>query len=138
MNTAEIHYLQQFAATRHCRREQGEFYVNGSWGHDTEGVTHNNEIPSGVPSLWCNFIPSEDGARLEWSGAEKTAEGPQWIRYLINTFLKPNARTSGVAGFESFTFDHIVNGMMVGQGEDVTDRFIIKVKNNAVKVNTVK
>lgn len=140
LNPKEIHYLYQFACTRHMIREQGPYYVDGLYGRDTTGVNvaagHVNEPPPGQPSLWCNFQATADGTALIWNQTEKTYYAEIWIAYLIDHFLKPGAEASktGMEQFKGFTFDHICNGKLLAQGEDIHDRWKIVVTNNLVTV----
>jgi hypothetical protein len=108
------------------------------WGQDYTGVNqafghHNTPFPS-QPSLWCNFEPTEDGKLLVWNESEKTQEAKRWIEYLIDHFLKPNAHASKVNDpqFKEFTFDHVCNGKLLAQGEDITDRWKLVVVDNTV------
>lgn len=138
LNAAEIAYLEAFSCTRHMLRSQGEYYVDSLYGHDYTGVNqhlghHNIPFPS-QPSLWCNFSATKDGKSIVWDESEKTQEAKKWIEYLINHFLKPNAHASKVNDpqFKDFTFDHICNGKLLAQGEDITDRWKLVVVDNTV------
>lgn len=138
LNAAEVSYLADFSCTRHMLRAQGEHYVDHSWGQDYTGVNqdlghHNTPFPS-QPSLWCNFAATEDGKLLVWNESEKTQKAAQWIRYIINHFLKPGAHASKTNDpqFKDFTFDHVCNGQFLAQGEDITDRWKLIVVDNDV------
>jgi hypothetical protein len=76
--------------------------------HDTDGG----------PSYYCQWVPTADGAGIEWDGNEKFYEAEAWMRYLINRFLAP-------AG-------HVLNGVIQAQGEAAADRWDLVVKDNAV------
>lgn len=134
LNQAEIDYLQKFAQTRHCIRQQGEFYVDGSYGQDEVGILSMNTPYPNQPSLWCNFEASADGTALVWNGTEKTYEGPKWIAYLIKNFLSADSPIKSLTGDHFFTFDHVCNGKLLAQGEDINDRFKIVVTDNVVTV----
>jgi hypothetical protein len=138
LNEAEINYLTQFSWTRHMKREQGPYFVVDDIddAENSVGVINFNEPHTPQPSLWCNFIPTGDGTALRWNGCEKTREGFAWIKYLIDYFLKPKAKTQNVASphFKDFTYNHICNGELIAQGEDPTDHWKIVVKNNKVSV----
>lgn len=137
LNETEIRYLKMFANTRHMQREQGEYYVDGTFGHDETGVLKNcyNTPPESQPDLWCKFEPTDDGTALVWDESEKTYNGLEWVRYLIDTFLKPGAVADSVEDiqFADFTFDHVCNGELLAQGEDIDDRWKILVANNIVQ-----
>ena len=57
----------------------------------------------------------------------------EWLGYLIDHFLKPNAEAKGHRGFEEFTFDHVVSGMVVGCRRDTKELFAISVARNRVE-----
>lgn len=45
----------------------------------------------GQPGLRCQWEPTEDGTAIKWNGEEKFYKSPEWMTYLIDTFLKPAA-----------------------------------------------
>ena len=89
--------LEDFAEERH----------GGDW--------HPHE---GMPGLWCDWVPNEDGTALEWNGAEKFYDYVPWIKYLIENFIKPWGLT--------------VNGEVEWEGEESGDLGLIVVKDNVV------
>jgi hypothetical protein len=72
-------------------------------------------------------------AALEWDGGEKFYESAEWMKYLIDQFLRPGAVAEGQPGFEAFTFDHVCNGVIEAQGEDPDDKWKLIVTDNVVK-----
>lgn len=152
LNPHEIAYLNKFAGTRRMLRDLGPYYVDGSGfagqGNDPDIRDHNSAPPEQA-SLWCGWIPTEDGTGIEWNGAEKFHSGDVWMAYLIDTFLKAGATLQGelanpVPGrhyspaFDHFTFDHVVNGTIDAQGEDPEDRWRLVVTDNAVTVQRAR
>lgn len=137
LNGAEIVYLKQFSETRRMRRINGPYYVDGEGlrgqAHEDD-ITDYNNPPDKQPSLWCQWVPTDDGTGIEWNGTEKFYHSEEWMTYLIDHFLKPGAvaSTSGDTQFNHFTFDHVVNGRIDAQGEDPKDRWRLVVKNNVV------
>ena len=83
-------------------------------------TTYTERQPWAQPGLWCQWVPSEDGAFLAWDFGEKFYEYDAWLRYLIEHFLKPWGRT--------------LNGEVMWQGEDPSDRGLLRVKNNVLEV----
>jgi len=81
---------------------------NGSWG----------EEPTPFPSLWCQWVPTEDNMGLEWDDGEKFYEYVKWIEYLIEHFLTP----WGIK----------VNGSVEWDGEERGDLGLIKVVDSVV------
>ena len=93
-----------------------------------------NTPPTGQPGLWCQWVPTADGTAIEWDGGEKFYYVDEWMQYLIDHFLKPNAiaSRSDDLQFENFTFDHTVSGIIDAQGENKGDRWRLIVENNEV------
>ncbi|MEU5930015.1 hypothetical protein AB0L49_36280 [Streptomyces antimycoticus] len=146
LNPQEISYLRAFTSTRRMDRTRGPYVIDGSGsfgqGYDKD-ITNYNGPPDGQPEVWCNWVPTDDGTALIWNGAEKFYSAASWMAYLIDTFLKPDASLAAelhapVEGrtyppqFEGFTFDHQVNGEITAQGEEPDDRWVIRVRGNAV------
>ena len=152
LNPAEIAYLRAFADSRRMSRERGPYFVNGdgfrgqSQDSDVKGY---NRPPAGQPGLWCQWVPAVDGTGIEWDGGEKFYAAEEWMRYLIDHFLKPGAEAQRAMGpssdpvalnlasnyevwFAGFTFDHVVNGTIDAQGERGEDRWRLVVKDNVV------
>jgi hypothetical protein len=72
-------------------------------------------IPAkGRPRLWCPWVPSPDGRRLSCPVHDADLVPAPWLRYLIVELLKPGARRSYRKELKAFTFDHHVDGMVVG------------------------
>lgn len=145
LNAAEISYLRAFAATRHMDRAKGPYYV----GADDGDVHDGNRPPAEQPGLWCQWVPTEDGAAIVWDGGEKFYCADEWMRYLIDHFLAPDAeaarrtnRTPIAADnpsmwdldvrFQQFTFNHVLNGRIKAQGEEARDRWDLVVYDNVV------
>lgn len=136
LNPKEIDYLNKFAATRRMDRERGPYYVEGGGvaGQAAEPDIRNyNYPPIEQPGLWCQWVPTHDGAALEWDGAEKFYDAEEWMAYLIDTFLtgekgafREHPNSAG------FTFDHVANGTIFAQGEDSDDTWQLVVENNRV------
>lgn len=136
----EVAYLERFSETRRMDRDRGPYYVGGSGGSDIR--EHNSPDPS-QPGLWCKWIPTDMGRALEWSGAEKFYASEEWMRYLIDHFLRPNAIAADPDSWDDwpngwdsfgqyFTFDHHLNGTIDAQGDDPEDRWKLVVEDNEV------
>lgn len=76
-----------------------------------------------------------DGCCLSFNGVEKAYRPTEWMRYLVDNFLKPGAEASdsGLECFREFTFDHVVDGVIVGCRRDTGRLFSIDVRNNRVR-----
>jgi hypothetical protein len=114
LNPEEITYLKKFADTRRMTCEQGPYYVNrgrfcGENRNDPE-IFNYNTPPDGQPSLWCDWVPTDDGGAIEWNGAEKFHDADEWMLYLIDHFIggapqakttRPAAKTRTIGGSSS-------------------------------------
>lgn len=109
--------------------KEGGYFVGevGDFGQG-KGFGENNGIPdlseyncppAGQPSLWCQWIPNDDGTAIVWDGGEKFYSYVEWIEYLIEHFLKP--------------WGYTLNGEVEWFGEDTNDRGKIVIDNNTVK-----
>lgn len=71
------------------------------------------------PGIWCDWIPANGGAALEWNGAEKFYSYTEWLIYLVDTFFKPN-------GYK-------IAGQVAWQGEETDDSGIIYAMDNRIE-----
>jgi hypothetical protein len=94
----------------------------------------DNRHDPGAPGSYCDWQPTEDGAGIEWNRTEKFRYAEEWMRYLIDQFLKQGAVASTIDDpqFAGLTFDHIVNGTIEAQGEERDDLWRLVVTNNVV------
>lgn len=134
LNREEIDYLEQFSRTRRMDREKGPYYVDGGGfaGQDDEpDIRDFNRPPSGQPSLWCQWTPTEDGEAIVWDDGEKFYNAEKWMKYLVDHFIgsKPLAKST-----LPFLQGHTCNGIIDAQGEDADDRWRIVVEENKVFV----
>ncbi|HEX8508872.1 MAG TPA: hypothetical protein VF635_05155 [Propionibacteriaceae bacterium] len=96
LNRAEREYLVAFADSRRFARAGGPYALPASRsGRDDEGASVSTEIVNtiapGQPSLWCQWEPCSDGCCVAFNGQEKFYNGPLWLAYLIEHFLRPGA-----------------------------------------------
>ena len=114
-----LKFLTKLATTRRMKRNvdpkygvEGEFYVESTedFGQDRDNpnIIDYNRPPSTQPSLWLQWIPSEDGLHIQWDGNEKFHHYMEWLQYLIDKILEPKG--------------YIINGTVKYQGEDPSDR----------------
>ena len=117
-------FLTKLANTRRMKRSgldekygiEGEFFV----GQDSDdSVVDYNRPPCTQPSLWCQWIPNDEGTAIEWDGGEKFYDYIPWIEYLIENILAPRG--------------YVLNGDVSWNGEESSDFGIIRIENNVVK-----
>lgn len=100
-----VQYINKLAHTRRMMRSlpahfgvDGEFYVGagGFKGQSVDAsVVDNNRPPSTQPSLWLQWVISEDGTKLEWDGSEKFYSYVEWLAYLYKEIIAPLGHTLG-------------------------------------------
>ena len=136
-------YLRAFSYTRRMKRnatiaiqipdpkrqavnlpigKDAEFFVGieEDFGQKEDpSIVDYNATPETQPELWCQWVPTSDNTGIEWDGAENFYSYVEWLRYIINNFLKP--------------WGYCLNGKVEWQGENSDDRGFIDVKNNEVK-----
>lgn len=138
LSAEEIAHLNKFSTTRRMDCIKGPYYIDGTglFGQDSEAdVRDSNQPPKGQPGLWCQWVPSEDGKAIGWDGNEKFYHADKWMEYIITHFVgsAPLAKTS-----LPFLQGHTLNGTILAQGEDITDRWQLIVKCNIVTVKKLK
>jgi len=137
LNEKEIEYLTKFSETRRMLRKNGDYYLGkGMCGQDhEEDIIDYNAPPFEQPSLWCQWIPTEDGRYIEWNTAEKFYYSAEWMWYVIQHFLKPNP-IAKIRYPDQFYFliGHKCDGVIDAQGEEGDDRWKLIVKDNEVFV----
>lgn len=104
--------------------QEGEFYVgsetSGFRGQVRDASTIDyNHPPATQPGLWCQWVPTDDGKTIEWDGGEKFYDYVEWLRYIIENFLKP--------------WGYTLNGTVRWRGENFDDLGVISVISNQVK-----
>jgi hypothetical protein len=124
-------FLKKLAETRRMARLvgpeygiEGEFYFKGKgfMGQEEDStIIDCNRPPSTQPSLWCQWVPTEDRLGIEWDGNEKFYEYVAWIQYIIDKILAPKG--------------YVLNGNVHFQGENEDDFGIIVARNNTITVN---
>ena len=89
-------------------------------GHICELGTWREPQPNAQPGLWCQWVPAEDGCGIMWDGGEKFYEYIEWIKYLLDHFIKPWGRT--------------LTGQVEWQGEERDDMGIIIARGDHIEV----
>jgi len=85
-----------------------------------EDLTETRHDDRVMPSLWCQWVLRVRGDvyYITYSGDEKFYEYIAWIKYIIDNIMVPD----GIK----------LNGEMIWQGEDITDRGCIEICDNVV------
>jgi hypothetical protein len=134
-------FLTKLAYTRRMKRDvgpeygvEGEFYVDGPGERgqdDTADIIDDNEPPEPQPSLWCCWVPTEDGTRIQWNGQEKFRLFDDWLEYLIARILSPRGYILSGAiewsapEYDDFGYLQVIANQIVTErpkvGDEVTD-----------------
>lgn len=143
LNRSEIAYLTAFAQSRRFDRPGGPYDVPGNPRAEESAAVpsdRRNRVAPGQPELWCSWVPCWDGCCLAFSGDEKFHRPVEWLRYLIAHFLKPGALASKseVHWFREFTFDHVLDGVVVGCRRDNKELFSVTVTGNRVRERVLR
>ncbi|MGH3411756.1 MAG: hypothetical protein ACRDPH_01580 [Marmoricola sp.] len=86
------------------------------------------------PRGWSNWEACPQGCCLSYDGGDKANAMVPWLKHLMATYLVPGATAVGQPGFEEFTGDHVLNGMVVGSRRDTRELYSITVRENEVEV----
>lgn len=145
--TEQIAYINEFSNSRRMARNvavlqqlyQGKHGLNGNYGKQGEyfafpgdnfgqnndaSILDYNTPPNTQPGLWCKWELNDEGTELQWDGGEKFYDYPEWVRYLIDNFFMP--------------WGILLNGEILWQGEDISDRGLLIVENNCVRTETLR
>jgi hypothetical protein len=138
-------YLRMFSRTRRMARDasrtalrsdptreavdlpvgtEGEYFVGeDGWAGQDNGpdVVNGNNAPSTQPGLWCQWVPTEDLAGIEWDGGEKFYRYEEWLRYIVENFLQP--------------WGYTLNGEVTWEGEESDDTGTLYAIGNYVGSN---
>lgn len=139
--------INDYADTRHFKRNcdetkyglEGEMYIDRDkrdiMGASTPGterqwdtssdpeVKSYNEPAGNCPGLWCQWVATEDGRHIEWDENEKFYHYIDWLKWIVEKFLKPN----GIS----------LSGEVRWQGEDEDDKGRIKVVDNEITLGAM-
>jgi hypothetical protein len=74
LNTTKIKNLEK------ARSE----YTTKRWG-----CIDYNKTNTGMPDLWCQWIPTDNNWCIIWDGGEKFYKGIKWLEFIIENYLKP-------------------------------------------------
>ena len=136
----EVDFLKSFGRTRHYGSSTALDVAEHPADNDRIGdVDTYNRVAQGMPGLWCPWTCCDEGCCLHWDGGEKPYAPQQWLTYLIDTFLRPDAELADDPSARAIglTFDHVLNGMIVGERRETTELFALVVRNNKVRRRTL-
>lgn len=97
---------------------EGAYYVGSEGSRDNPLCLDPNREPDSQPDLYCQWIPNSAGTALVWDEIEKFREYVEWLRYLIEHFLKP--------------WGYVLSGKVTWEGEEHGDAGTITVTGNEI------
>ena len=99
--------------------KDGMYFVGGGGfrgqGRDGSVLDHNGS--GTMPGLWCQWVPTEDCAGIEWDEGEKFCDYTEWLRFIVDHFLRP--------------WGYVLNGEVKWSGEDDEDMGKLIAENNS-------
>jgi hypothetical protein len=143
LNRQEQDYLRVFAASRRHRRRGGPYAVPASLRGDDDQISADPVAHStpgeGQPGFWCQWVASCSGRCIAHNGGDHVDAPTEWLRYVIDHFLRPHAHAAAAprVEFNGFTFDHVCNGIVAARHRDTAKRFLISVSDNSVTEQTL-
>lgn len=136
----EVDFLRAFNRTRHNNARGPLDVAEHPVDNEAEpGAVLNNDAAPRMPGLWCPWTCCADGCCLLWNGVEKPYAPQEWLVYLIETFLRPDAALSAdpEARRRGLSFDHVLDGMVVGERAETAELFALPVRHNKVVRRTL-
>ena len=132
----EIEFVRRFNETRHCGEDSAPLRTvqHPAENESTGDVGAYNRAAPGMPGLWCPWTCCAAGCCLHWDGVEKPDSPQQWLEYLIDRFLRPGALLGDdpEARRLGLTFDHVLDGVLVGERRETSELFALEVERNVV------
>lgn len=137
LNADEVEFLRNVNQTRHCGDDEAPLRTaqHPADNAPTSDLAAYNRTAPGSPGLWCPWTCCTTGCCLHWDGVEKPYAPLEWLRYVIDTFLRPGAalRRDPQARGLGLTFDHVLDGMVVGERRETAELFALVVRRNVVR-----
>lgn len=140
LSSEEVAFLKSFSSTRHCGDRTALDVAEHPADNERSGdIDAYNRTAAGMPGLWCPWTCCDEGCCLHWDHAEKPYAAAAWLCYLIDTFLRPGARLSDdpEARARGLTFNHVLNGVIVGERRETGELFALEICDNALEVRTL-
>jgi len=135
LSAGEVEFLRAFNRTRHCGdRGPLDVVMHPADDERVGDVDAYNRTSRGMPGLWCPWTTCGQGCCLHWDRAEKPYAPERWLTYLIDTLLRPGAALAAdpVARDAGLTFDHVLDGVIVGERRETAELFALEVRANVV------
>jgi hypothetical protein len=138
LNEQEMNYLTAFSQSRRYDRRGDPYAVPGNPAAERDEqlpAEVANTVSIGQPGYWCDWTPCWEGCCLSLTGREKTYRPAEWLRYLVDHLLgfEALARAERHPQLRGFTFDHELDGLVIGCRRDTKELSAILVEGNQVE-----
>lgn len=137
LNRDESEYLIAFSETRRWWRSAGPYVVlpHPKLPEPFDDPALYETPHPGEPDLCCGWIPAPGGHELAFNGSSEFGRPGMWLRYLINHFLRSDAKASrsGDPAFSRFTFNHTVSGVAAARSPGNGRLWLIQATDNVVR-----
>ena len=99
--------------------------------HGTLRGTPTGRGDGDVPFARLGWEVCAGGCCLTWdSDLESSGQLLPTVRFLIDHLLRRGAKAEGRRGFEGFTFDHVLDGAVMGRARDDQEARLVEVHGN--------
>ena len=85
------------------------------------GCIELNDVNPGMPSFYCQWVPTEENQGIEWDGNEKFYKAFDWLKFIIKYYLEP--------------WGYVLNGAVeirYGSNEYPFENGVLEVRDNEV------
>ena len=85
------------------------------------GCIELNDVNPGMPSFYCQWVPTEENQGIEWDGGEKFYKAFDWLKFIIKHYLEP--------------WGYVLNGTVkiwFGSNEYPFENGVLEVRDNEV------
>ena len=95
--------------------------------------------PASVPSGVQDWRVCEHGDRITWVRSARSNEAERALTFLVEHYLGPDALAKGCENpdFAAFTFDHRLDGVIVGERDDTDELFLLRVEGSTFTHETL-
>jgi hypothetical protein len=128
LNDAEIEVVNEISHSIYLDRRESGLRVAAQREEEIR------RLGAGAPGGWSNWTACAKGCCLSYDGGDKANHMVPWLKFLMDALLVPGASVGGRPGFETFTCDHVLNGMVVGSRRDNRELYAITARENDVEV----
>ena len=138
LSPSEVDLIGRLNRTRRCDAPGGALRIASDRQDEAllaaDPDAYSRPAPD-APGFWCPWVSCDEGHCLNWDGMEKPYSGEQWLRWIIDVLLRPDADVVGTdfAREHQLTCDHILDGIIVGERRETAEVYALEVEANIVR-----